>query len=189
MKLFPLQTLVCTWCVFILCGCVSKYPITFDSYPQGATLIWNGRVLGYTPITVKVECNKNELKNKGFYLNNVIFDDSNNEDGCYAYWISGAITNYTNEAIPIEQYPKGVVLTAMRPNIDGFQQDAEFAVKVQQLKLLEQQAITQQQILNAQRQQAFDQQIEAGNRRFDVDRLQYSVDRLNRNVIRANTQK
>ena len=35
-----------------LSGCSNKYPITFDSMPQGASVVCNGTNWGYTPKTL-----------------------------------------------------------------------------------------------------------------------------------------
>ena len=106
-------------------GCASKYAVTFDSYPQGATLICDGTNWGYTPKTLYYD---KEVK-KQSYLNLY---------SCSANWSSGARENYGT--IPIYKFPDGVQKTLQRPDVPGFQQDAEFALKFQQMRQQQRQA-------------------------------------------------
>ncbi|MEQ5837158.1 hypothetical protein [Marinobacter sp. NFXS9] len=117
-------------------GCASKYPVTFDSYPQGATLVCNGTNWGYTPRTLYYEP---EVKEQQYlYLS-----------ACSANWASGAKKVY--DPVPVQQFQDGVRQTAQRPNVPGFQQDSEFALKVQQMNYQRRQA-------QAAEQSAYEQQ-------------------------------
>lgn len=129
-------------------GCASKYPVTFDSYPQGATLVCNGTNWGYTPVTLYYE---EEVK-KEHYLS---------LQSCSANWASGAKEFYGQ--VPIQQFPNGVQQTLQRPDTPGFQQDAEFALKVQQLNVQKQQAQAQ-----AAQQQVYTQQTANCKKSFDI---------------------
>lgn len=106
-------------------GCASQYAVTFDSYPQGATLICNGKNWGYTPKTL-------------YYDKSVKKQETLNLSSCSANWVSGARKNYGT--IPVQQYPKGVRQTQQRPNVPGYSQDAEFALKVEQMKIQKKQS-------------------------------------------------
>lgn len=106
-------------------GCASQYAVTFDSYPQGATLVCDGRNWGYTPITLYYD--KSVKKQETLDLSN-----------CSANWVSGVSINYGT--VPVQQYLEGVRQTQHRPNVPGFQQDAEFALQVQQMELQKRQA-------------------------------------------------
>ena len=120
-------------------GCASnQYAVTFDSYPQGATVIGNGTNWGYTPVTLYFTRGKEE----GIYISDF-----------YAHWASGAIDDY-NGAVSFQEFPNGVRITAQRPNVPGFQQDAEFALKVQQLHAQQRQAEAAEDAADAARRQA-----------------------------------
>ena len=123
------------WVGLASVGCASKYPVTFDSYPQGATLVCNGTNWGYTPRTLYYD---EEVK-KEAYLS---------LRSCSANWSSGARESYGT--VPIYQFPDGVRLTLQRPDVPGFQQDAEFSLKVQQLSVQKQQAQSAQQPVHSQ---------------------------------------
>ena len=57
---------------------------------------------------------------------------------CSANWISGAKSTYGT--IRIEEYPDGVRQTLQRPNIDGYEKDATFALQVQTMRYQKAQA-------------------------------------------------
>jgi len=109
-------------------GCSSKYPVTIDSNPQGAMVSCRGRSFGYTPVTRNYTLNK-EIRKSGF-LNTCAFN---------LKWVSGA-TATSNSVFDLQQFPKGVRTTSPRPDVDGYAQDAEFALKVQQMRIQKSQA-------------------------------------------------
>jgi len=48
-------------------GCAaSVYPFTFDSNPQGATVICSDRTIGYTPVTMLFDKEKMRNSNEAF---------------------------------------------------------------------------------------------------------------------------
>lgn len=107
--------------VIFLSGCASsQYAIQFDSNPQGAMLVCDGKNWGYTPETL--------------YLPKKVIKDQSELDmsGCTATWVSGAKSRYGT--IPLNQYPDGVRITAPRPDAPNLEQDMNFALKVQQFK-------------------------------------------------------
>lgn len=128
-------------------GCSSQqYPVTFDSYPQGATLVCNGTNWGYTPKTLYYD--KEVQKERYLSL-----------QSCSANWSSGARESYGQ--ISIQHFPDGVRQTLQRPDVPGFQQDAEFALKVQQLNVQKQQA-------QAAQQPVYTQQTVSCKKSFDM---------------------
>jgi len=104
--------------VYLVMGGCSQYPVTFDSDPRGASLICNGSNFGYTPKTLYYEPDVNQ--------------DTLNIN-CFASWVSGAKMDYAR-SIPIDKYPDGAKGTAIRPNVDGYARDEEFALKVQEMR-------------------------------------------------------
>jgi len=120
-------------------GCSSKYAVTFDSNPQGASLICNGKNWGYTPMTL-------------YYDKSVKQSPSLNLGSCSANWVSGARQNYG--VVPVAQYPDGVRQTLPRPNIEGYPLDAEFALKVQNMKYQKRQAEAAENAASAARDSA-----------------------------------
>ena len=137
-------------------GCASKYPVTFDSYPQGATLVCNGTNWGYTPKTL-------------YYDEKVKKETSLSLSSCSANWSSGARQYYGT--VPIDQFPNGVQQTLQRPDVPGFQQDAEFALKVQQLNIQKQQAQSAQ-------QPTYSQQRVSCKKSFDISGQIYQFSQM-----------
>lgn len=119
------KTMLLLSCViFISSGCSSsyqktKYPITYDSNPRGASLICNNNNFGYTPTTLYYD-----------------FDDKTKESGtatttlCQAKWISGVEKNYL-QVWDLKKFPNGVQQTLQRPDGDGYEKDAQFALQAQ----------------------------------------------------------
>jgi hypothetical protein len=107
-------------------GCTtSKYFVNFDSTPQGASLVCSGTNYGYTPVTL-------------YYDKSVKTQSYLNVSNCSAVWSSGVSAAYS-AYLPV--YSQGGTNTTLpRPDAPGFAQDAEFALKVQQMKQAAQQA-------------------------------------------------
>lgn len=128
----------------IINGCSSKYEVTFDSNPKGATLICNGTNWGYTP--------------KKLYYDEKVKDYSYIDlSSCSANWVSGYSANYSQY---VTIYPSGGTITTVnRPNNDeGYYTDAQFALQVQMLNAQQAQAAAARAAANAQKRQA-DQQF------------------------------
>lgn len=104
---------------FGLSGCSSKYPITYNSTPTGASVVCNGINKGYTPTTLYYEPSS-EQKEQG----------TMRTVSCYAAWVSGATENYTY-TWDLNKFPDGVMQTLQRPNVDGYEKDASFALQVE----------------------------------------------------------
>ena len=102
--------------LLLLGACSSNhYVVTFDSYPQAATVICNGKNWGYTPISLYYD---ESLKEHTFL----------NASSCSANWASGAKTNYPAD---VKVFPDGASLVSVsRPDSEGYSVDTEFASKI-----------------------------------------------------------
>ena len=126
---------IVTAVVIFLSGCASsQYAIQFDSTPEGATLVCGGKNWGYTPETLYIP--KSSIKGQ----------TELNLSGCTATWVSGAQHRYGT--VSLTQYPDGVRITAPRPNVEGYSQDAEFALRVREMRATERAANAVQQNSN-----------------------------------------
>lgn len=133
-KIFSLIALGIT---AVLSGCASnQYAVTYNSDPEGAQLYCGGVAKGYTPVKLYYTLDE-ETKKRG-YLNTV---------PCSVKWVSGA-TAQANRQFSLTQFPNGVINTVPRPNVNGYSQDAEFALKVKNMKANQQAAAAAQQSSN-----------------------------------------
>ena len=115
------QFLVLLSVPIFLAGCGS-YGITYNTVPQGASLICKGQHEGYTPTTLNYDVDS-DSKKRGYF----------STIPCKARWVSGIQKDYDN-FWDLEEFPDGVMRTLQRPDGDGYSQDAEFALKVQGMK-------------------------------------------------------
>jgi len=125
----------------ILSGCASKYVVTYDSNPQGASLVCSGKNWGYTP-------------KKLYYDESVKKQSTINVSDCGAYWISGAKKDYPSN---LKIFPEGgTIITVQRPNVSGYEKDAQFALQVQNMKYQQRQAQAAEANARANREAADD---------------------------------
>lgn len=118
----------------VISGCASnQYPVTIDSSPKGAEVFCNGQSYGYAPVTRYFELD--ETTKKSGYLRTCQWG---------LKWVSGA-TASANNVYDLNKFPNGVVWTTPRPNVDGYSQDAEFALKVRTMQASEKAANAAQQ--------------------------------------------
>jgi len=108
--------------IFLLTGCASGYKITYNTEPKGASVICNGTNEGYSPVTLNYSLNE---QNKQIGSMNTV--------PCAAIWSSGVKKGFSN-TWDLNKFPDGVMQTLQRPSGDGYSQDVEFALKVQQMK-------------------------------------------------------
>lgn len=134
------------------CATTKQYELIFDSQPQGAALICNGQSRGYTP--------------QVFYYDDVEYSSEGPNilsisNRCQGVWSSGANALYPIQ-FPI--YPSGgTTYTLQRPNILGYSQDAEFALKVKTLETNQKVAAAAQRTAAAAEQQNFNNMINQKN--------------------------
>ena len=149
--------------ILLVVGCATPkteyqhiYKIRFihDTTPQGASFICNGQDAGYTP-NVSLWNNIDLLgENRAFTEEEITKITQGNEYDvypkdvyersdsvpCSAHWSSGVTKEYPVD-IPYTYVGNGVfIYTLQRPKGAGYAQDAEFALKVQQLKQAQQTA-------------------------------------------------
>ena len=123
----------------IASGCATGYQVKFDSTPQGASLICDGTNYGYTPVTLYFD---ERIKSLPY------IDASN----CSAVWSSGVRALYPAY---LQIFSSGATnITLPRPAGPGYAQDAEFALKVQQLNVQKQQSQSAQVPGNAQQKKS-----------------------------------
>lgn len=107
--------------MMFITGCASnRYSVTFDTVPQGATLICAGQSYGYTPVT-------------RYYSKDASNVNAINVGDCEAVWSSGAKSQYPSDLAVFESGRTNFSLP--RPDIPGYSQDAEFALKVKKLRV------------------------------------------------------
>jgi hypothetical protein len=128
--------------LIIASGCTSnQYSVTYASDPSGAQLYCNADAQGYTPVTLYYTLAE-EAKASGVLKTRP----------CVVKWVSGA-TATANSQFNLSQFPNGVITTTPRPNVEGYSQDAEFALKVRALEANETAANAAQQNSNNQMNQ------------------------------------
>lgn len=117
------QRLIYLLLISFLSGCASSgYKITYNTEPVGASIICNGKNEGYSPVTLNYSPDEN---NKKIGAMKTV--------PCTATWSSGVRKSYSN-TWDLNKFPDGVMQTLQRPNEEGYSQDVEFALKVQQMK-------------------------------------------------------
>lgn len=95
---------------------VQSYTVTYQSFPESATVVCNGVTKGMTPVVVYYPYDKENAKN----------GDSLTIDNCKAVWMSGAEKNYVNN-IRIDTKLRHTTIGIERPkNIAGLQKDMAF---------------------------------------------------------------
>ena len=107
--------------IVLLSGC-GGYKVNYNSIPQGASLICNGTDRGYTPVRQSFDLDS-EQRDSGKFTS----------APCYAQWSSGVIKHYGRE-FDLNKWPDGVMIIAHRPDVEGYSQDANFALQVQNMK-------------------------------------------------------
>lgn len=158
--------------IILFSGCSSKYEVTFDSNPRGATLICNGKNWGYTPVTLYYDEKVKE------YL-------SLDVSSCSANWVSGYSANYPKD---MTIFPEGGTITTLnRPRYgEGYPIDAQFALQVEQMKAQQAQADAAQQQANQQALQNMNQSIQNMNNNLQMQQHNYQMQNLNNNLNNIN---
>ena len=108
--------------ISFLSGCASGYSITYNTEPIGASIICNGQNKGYSPVTLNYSPDENDKENGIFRT-----------IPCGAIWSSGVSKSFST-TWDLKEFPDGVRGTLQRPRGEGYSQDAEFALKIQNMK-------------------------------------------------------
>lgn len=159
---------------FFFMGCSSRYSITYNSNPTGASIVCNGINYGYSPVTLYYDLSDYDKKHKELRTVH-----------CAAYWISGAIENYST-TWDLDKFPEGVMQTVQRPNMSGYEQDMQFSLQVQQMKAQQAQADAAQQQANQQALQNMNQSIQNMNNNLQMQQHNYQMQNLNNNLNNIN---
>lgn len=136
--------------VFTLAGCAStqQISVSYNSDPQGATLYEGSVMLGYTPYTAHYNLNDEMKKTGGL-----------KPKPMSVKWASGATAAVSNLYVDLNKYGLNQSFTFQRPdNYPGRQIDVQFALKVEELRLLRRNADAQEsavlmQMINANKPQ------------------------------------
>lgn len=92
--------------------------MTFDTDPESAVLVCDGKAYGYTPVTLYYDIDRET--------------DDTLKVNCYAQWNSGAAARYSNN---LRVYKKGgTIQTLSRPNVPGRGSDVSFDLQMKQLQ-------------------------------------------------------
>lgn len=94
----------------------SGYIVTYQSFPESATVVCDGVTKGQTPVAVIYRYDREEMG-----ANDLLFIDR-----CKAVWMSGAEQNYPDN-VKIDPLMRMSTIGASRPsNVAGLQQDMAF---------------------------------------------------------------
>ena len=152
----------CIASIIALTGCATGYPVTYNSIPQGATLVCGNSVKGITPYTgytspavleeLAVLKRKQEEVYEEARANGTsekvieVVKARNDALGCRAIWDSGAIALYDYvDADTAKARPNGIDLLVNHPGDANTRAIDARAVQAQQLQPQQQQAPLQQQ--------------------------------------------
>lgn len=132
----------------ITTGCSSANKVLrvgFDSNPRGASIVCNGRNMGYTPYVLTYTPTAVDIETNSAML-----------PSCQLKWSSGATVNVSAKLIHDLQksLEKGRSGLFQRPNVSGYEKDAAFVLKVESLRAQQSQAAATRSAANATHAQA-----------------------------------
>jgi hypothetical protein len=172
-----------TLSMIILIGCGTKqvpithktnpnrtkmYPITYNTNPEGASVVCNGVHKGYSPVTLWYKVDENTIKTGKLHT-----------IPCTANWISGAKKDFIN-IWDLNRFPDSVMQTLQRPNVEGYEKDAQFALQVRNMKYQKRQA----QAAESAASSAAYQNTQNMNRNYQMQKLNnqlQNMQNMNRN--------
>ena len=134
----------------VLGACTSTLKVTYQSDPPGASLFQNGQLMGYTPYTLQYQLSDDDRRQGVKLL-----------QGTSVKWASGASANVPNLTANLTQFGLTQHFTFQRPDVPGRETDMQFALELQKLAIMRQQAQAQSLQAQAQAQQAKAQQDQA----------------------------
>ena len=118
LKIFLLTLLVA------VSGCTSanRYGVTYQTKPEGASIICDGQDRGYSPVDLEYKLDEEHKSNGILYTRQ-----------CTAIWKSGYSSNF-DTAINLNEFPNGLITTITRASGKGYKKDIEFASRIQQIR-------------------------------------------------------
>ena len=134
----------------MLGACASNLKVTYQSDPPGASLYQGGQLMGYTPYTLQYQVSDQDRSRGSKLL-----------QGTSVKWASGASANVPNLTANLTQFGFSQQFTFQRPDLPGRETDMQFALELQKLAIMRQQAQAQSQQARAQQDQAFYQLLQA----------------------------
>ena len=154
--------LLCISSIFALTGCATGYPVTYNSIPQGATVICGNSVKGTTPYTgytsaaileeladIKRRWEQRYEEERAKGTSERVIDRVKAENaaiGCRAIWASGATAIYEEvDADTAKARPNGIDLLVNHPGDANTRTMDSLSGQVQQLQPQQQQVQSQQQ--------------------------------------------
>lgn len=145
------KTLLLTSIFMLITGCSSKYPITYNTTPDGAILVCNGQNMGYTPVTLYYTPEEGQK----------VFQTQ----PCVAHWSSGATANFPT-LWDLTRFPNGVRHTLTREKGPGYEQDVQFSLQVQNMRYLQRQTEAAESQARAARSANFQQNLRDNTPKF-----------------------
>jgi hypothetical protein len=136
--------------VVLFCGCVSRLNITYNSDPPGAVLYSGDQRFGYTPQTLQYAITKEDRK-RGY----------KSLQGTSVRWASGASANIESLRSDLGIGLNQVFMFKRPETYPGYEVDAKFALELEKLNVMRQQAQAQERQAQAQEQQAQAQRRQA----------------------------
>lgn len=127
----------------MLGACASSLEVTYQSDPPGAALYQAGQMRGYTPYTLQYQVSDDDRRRGTKLL-----------QGTSVRWASGASANVPNLTANLIQFGLSQQFTFQRSDVPGRETDMQFALELQKLAIMRQQA-------QAQQDQAFYQLLQA----------------------------
>lgn len=168
----------------ILTGCAiaPRYTVEYDSVPQSALLVCDGRQLGYTPIRLSVRLPNPEEASKvsagssapgGRTSQNVLELSS-----CEAVWSSGARAKYPSR-VDMAAHPGGIRFGVERKEDAGVNDDIKFDLEVKKERERRREAMEMIRLRELERRMMYDMMLPIGcynlggfiycDRAFDYD--------------------
>lgn len=137
--------------VLMLGACASSLKVTYQSDPPGAALYQGSQMVGYTPYVLEYQVSDDDRKRGAKLLH-----------GTTVKWASGATAQVPSLNADLTRFGLNQQFTFQRPDsYPGRDIDMQFALKLQELAIMRQQA-------NAQQNQAYWQMVNTINQQNRV---------------------
>lgn len=148
-----LETLLLIILVVLISGCASGLNVTYHSDPAGATLYAGNQRFGYTPQTLRYQISEEDQK-RGYVI----------LQGASVRWASGVSANITSLRADLRNGFNQQFMFNRPADYPGYEVDARFALELEKLKVMRQQADAQYRQAQAQEDQAYQQQLQQNKR-------------------------